>query len=788
MVARLSKYRFVMSAIYGLSFGFSINKVYNLKTSRDEACLTIGPRTIHATFVTEPVAMDFANLKRHRFKRNQVVLSGEGERVVITVKALAKALNITNKALESFWGESNSIDIRYLKELALFSDVERIDQSCFDKLSPLTPHNATVRSYIAKKLIERGRGGAVADNLEKFGCYDTSDEKQALATLLIERGLGRTVANNLKKFSYDMSDQKQALATLLIEKGEGRAVANNLENFGYTEAMATLLIDKGLGGVVLDKREYFISQAEEGFVLKMIPVAMEKNHSCLSKLVENLDVENLLRLLRKVDQEKKIILFRTISFVQLRGIWFSLTEEEKVSSPQEVKIRLYVYECVVNRESIKSSQVFNEIPPPSEKVDIARFMKLAQRLNFDRPDKEGYIGKDPSKTPKEVKRIFLEKMKVLKRFIDKVKNKDTKYDPTAIALRENSRSAYNNLNNVLANVYLLIKDKSPAEQASYLLQLSRVGEGCLARNLPGALKIFGELTGNEALLTSIDSFDVQVMVELESLRAELYEEVINTFPRGYLDDAHDQLYLKRKSGLSEATIFDDFDDPHLSSFKEELRESFLQRFRERYTPELLISRLMSKFNSEDTVEVGGVQRRWSALVREWFVKFSLTVKLTDQDEKDIANELLCEKFELKLTEEQKKDVEDYLAVRARERTMPYFQAFGELFGVNTTRRHEQAKSGEIKITPEEEAQIEQYLKINLDKSYLDAIVSVFEIDPSDVKKKKEDVSKRLFLNRVYNIKEDEEGDQLLLDPMFSLGEVHPDGIIQLLRTMKVFVS
>ena len=87
-----------------------------------------------------------------------------------------------------------------------------------------------------------------------------------------------------------------------------------------------------------------------------------------------------------------------------------------------------------------------------------------------------------------------------------------------------------------------------------------------------------------------------------------------------------------------------------------------------------------------------------------------------------------------------------------------------------------------------EGQIEVFSRANPDKSYLDAIVSVFEIDPAAAKELKKEKSKELFLSRVYNFKEDDEGTQSAVDPLFKVGEVHPYGVLYLLENIGVVAS
>ena len=87
-----------------------------------------------------------------------------------------------------------------------------------------------------------------------------------------------------------------------------------------------------------------------------------------------------------------------------------------------------------------------------------------------------------------------------------------------------------------------------------------------------------------------------------------------------------------------------------------------------------------------------------------------------------------------------------------------------------------------------EGQIEVFSRANPDKSYLDAIVSVFEIDPTAAKELKKEKSKELFLSRVYNFKEDDEGTQRAVDPLFKAGEVHPYGVLYLLENIGVVAS
>ena len=268
-----------MASIHDFSFSFS--RFHNPETDREESCLKIGPKTIQATFSTDPVAPGSATLKR-----NGIVLAGDEGAVVVKVQELARALNMDEPSLEDLFSESDSIDIGNLKELALFVDVSKIDQSCFDNLSPCMSHNVTVRLRLAEKLIGVGKKPLIIGNLETFGYTEE------IAKLLIREGMGRNVAANLEKFGFSVpkkaeiadlliekgkvidvfsyfkkfdldDDMKLKIAEILMEKMGSWFVADKIHLFGYTEGMAKLLIRKGCCLSIMTNSEKFDCYNEE---------------------------------------------------------------------------------------------------------------------------------------------------------------------------------------------------------------------------------------------------------------------------------------------------------------------------------------------------------------------------------------------------------------------------------------------------------------------------------------------------------------------------------------------
>ena len=116
-----------MASIHDFSCGdFSIEKRFNAETEKEEPCLTRGPEVIHGTFSEGLLAREPASLKERR-----IVLIENEDSVVVKVDELARVLNIDEPSLEGLLPESGIVDVRNLRELALSTDIYRIDQSYF---------------------------------------------------------------------------------------------------------------------------------------------------------------------------------------------------------------------------------------------------------------------------------------------------------------------------------------------------------------------------------------------------------------------------------------------------------------------------------------------------------------------------------------------------------------------------------------------------------------------------------------------------------------------------------
>ena len=106
-------------------------------------------------------------------------------------------------------------------------------------------------TVVANKLIDVGRGGAVARNLDKFQGLDAS-----VANKLIDADWGDAVARNLDKFQ---GLDHTALANRLIDAGKVGVLLHDLDKFQGLDhtALANRLIDAGKGGMLLHDLDKF---------------------------------------------------------------------------------------------------------------------------------------------------------------------------------------------------------------------------------------------------------------------------------------------------------------------------------------------------------------------------------------------------------------------------------------------------------------------------------------------------------------------------------------------------
>jgi hypothetical protein len=131
----------------------------DIKVGHSQAYLTVGHETIKATFSRKPYLDDHVKLKKNFIRSNTVEVADHGQSVIITVKKLAQALHMKTSTLTGLFDGTKALDITSLEEIALFVDMEQVDQRCFDQLSSWSPSNAKVRLCCLQRLLKAKKQG-----------------------------------------------------------------------------------------------------------------------------------------------------------------------------------------------------------------------------------------------------------------------------------------------------------------------------------------------------------------------------------------------------------------------------------------------------------------------------------------------------------------------------------------------------------------------------------------------------------------------------------------------------
>jgi hypothetical protein len=208
---------------------------------------------------------------------------------------------------------------------------------------------------VALKLIEKGNGDSVADNLEKFQGLNHHE----IALLLIEKGAGRSVARNLEKFQ---GLNHKEIALLLVKIGAGASVADYFEKFqGLNhQEIALLLIDNKVGGSVARNLGKFQGLNHKEIALLLVKIGagasvadyFEKfqglNHQEIASLLINHgEVDSVAENLKKfqgfkLNKEQALKLIETKE--SIRGYYVALHLDSFQGLDKEVSLKLITAE------------------------------------------------------------------------------------------------------------------------------------------------------------------------------------------------------------------------------------------------------------------------------------------------------------------------------------------------------------------------------------------------------------------------------------------------------------